>query len=663
MKMLAIVISLSAAFAHAQGTDVGVPDITVYGTGQKKSAFDITPTVSELSGQRLQKKKQSTLGETLSREAGVTSSYFGPNSSRPVIRGQDGERVRILQNSLGVLDASGASADHAVAMEPLAVERIEIVRGPGALLYGSSAVGGVVNMVTNRIPEKMPAEFRARTEGRYSSVDQGRAGVAIVDGGIGSKWAYHLDASARGAEDFMVPGYARSTQRRLNDPPTEEEERGRVYNSFNRTWNGSVGSSYVFEKGFLGASYSSYASKYGTVTERFVHIDMRQQRFDLAGQIGMEGFVDNLRMKNSYSAYRHEEIEGGETGTRFKNDGDELRLEATHKPVGDYVGIFGLQGSYFDFSAEGDEKFLPATKNEAYSFFIFEEKQSGVLRPSLGARVDQSAVRVTETLPAGSDTERSFTGGSLALGAHYEFVPKWALVLNTSYTERAPNYQELFANGPHIATGVFEQGDTNLDKERSHAAELSVRHEGDGTQGRVTGFLQDYADYIVLAPTGGTDPGSGLPIYNYGAAHARFYGAELELRQRIPAKVPGVLEAEFKLDTLRGINRDTGDSLPRVTPMRETLALIYKANSFQTEVEWQRSERQTHTAPNETSTREFNILNLGAEAPLRLVGARLNVFARVNNVLNEKARSHVSLLKDVSPLPGRNVVVGLQATF
>lgn len=662
IPLLAFTVTLAGpARAFAQ-TDLQVPDITVLGTNVK--AHQSVPTVSELSGARLQRKKKSTLGETLSNETGVTSSYFGPNASRPVIRGLEGDRIRVLQNGTGVLDASSASQDHAVASDTLNVERIEIVRGPAALLYGPNAVGGIVNLVTTRIPEKVPTLLRGKLESRYSSTDDGRSGALAVDSGVGERWAVHADGSLRAADDYHVPGYARTDEVRANDPAAGNEARGRAYNSFNRTGEYAAGTSYIFADGFVGGSFTNYESSYGTVAERFVHINMQQRRFDLAGEIRNLGFFNSVRAKNTFSDYKHDEIEGGSLGTTFKNQGDEFRLDAKHQDVAGFGGRVGLQGNFFDFSAKGDESFLPSTKNSNYSLFIFEEKSEGRFKPSFGLRGDQSEVSSKTDAAFGPGASKAFTGGSASLGFLYQLNQPNALVLNLAYTERAPNYEELFSNGPHVATKLFEAGDRNLKKEQSQSAELSFRHKGDNGQGSAALFVQDFNNFISLSPTGASDPASNLPIYNYLAVDARLYGAELEYRRALPDLVPGGrLEVEGKMDFVRGINRSTGDNLPRITPLRETLSLIYKANRFQADVEWQRSERQKHTGPFETKTKEYNFLNAGVEVPVTLKVLSLSIFARVTNILDEEARNHVSVIKDLAPLPGRNFSAGVQTTF
>jgi iron complex outermembrane receptor protein len=666
---IAFAFFLTAAGAShaAEVSEVAVPEITVMGESEKSSALEFLPTVDSLSGSRLDRKRKSTVGETLSSEVGVSSTFFGPNASRPVIRGLDGERIRIMKNGVGVLDASAASQDHAVAVDPLTVERLEIVRGPISLLYGSSAVGGVVNVITNQIPESLPVALTGRASAGYSTVDQGRNFGFTGESAVGGKFAVHIDGGIRRSEDYKVPGFARTDAIRSSDPFTngEVEGNGSVPNSWNKTWNGAVGGSYVASDGFAGLSYSNYDSSYGTVAEQGVAINMKQHRIDFAAAKRNLAWIDSLRLKNSFSIYKHQEVEGGEVGTTFRNRGDEARLEARHVKTGLFTGMMGLQANLFKFSALGEEAFLPTTNNRSIAAFVFEEADLGKFHPSIGLRGDLSRVSSEGGGNFGAATDKDFTLGSISLGLIYDLEKDLALALNTSLTGRAPNYQELFADGQHIATRQYERGNSNLQVEKSRSAELSLRHKGEDSKGSVGVFVQDFSDFIALSPTGGTAGDDNLPEYNFNSVRARLYGAELSYRHTIfPSIIRyGSLEAEVKFDMVRARDLSNRAELPRITPMRETISLFYKTPHFQVDAEVQNNEKQTRTALNETATAGYTLTNLGVEAPIQIDRASLSLFARANNLFNVEARNHVSILKDIAPLPGRNFSIGVQGLF
>lgn len=679
--MTILCFALAAAFAlpataqeparSGSGEATSLPGITVLGDSTKTSPLDFTPTVDEISGERLERRRAATLGETLSRETGVTSSFFGPNASRPVIRGLEGERLRVLSDGTGVLDASAASADHAVAVEPLAVERIEILRGPGALLYGSGAVGGVVNVVTGRIPEEAQEKTEGKALVRGTTVDNGGDGVLVLDTGAGP-WAFRLEGSARTAGDYKIPGFARSRELRDSDPlpPGEDETKDKVVNAFNRTASGTFGASYIFDRGFAGAAYTQYESQYGTVAEPDVAIHLVQRRAD--GAVGWKdvGVFDSVKLKLTSSEYRHAEMEGPEEGTVFKNRGTESRLELKHRPFGPLQGLIGAQVNAFKFEALGEEAFVPPTDNASQAVFMFEEIPLGAWTPSFGLRLENTSVaaHAVEDNPSfAAADKRTFAGTSASAGLKYDVNERHAVVLNLSRTERAPNYQELFANGPHMATGVFEIGDRDFKKETSQAAELSYRLKGERTRGSIGVFVQDFDGFIALSPTGATQTtpdGDVLPEFRYRSVKARLEGAELDVTHELPGLLPGgVTEIGLKVDTVRGRDRTAGENLPRITPTRETLSAVYRTDRWSADAEIQRAERQRDLAPNEVATDAYELVNVGFNRTLTSGTTVWTLSARVNNLFDREARNHVSLLKDIAPLPGRGLIVGLQALF
>lgn len=669
---------------NQQSTPTTLPEIQVLGDLPGKSKFDYVPSIGELSGAQLERKKQTSLGETLATEVGISSSQFGPNASRPVIRGMDGERIRVLNNGLGVLDASAASPDHAVSLDPLTIERIEIVRGPSALLYGSSAVGGVVNVISNRILETSLEGFDGKADLKSTSVDQGVAGALGVNYGVGP-WTFHIDGASKDLNDYKIPSFARTTERKATSPQDEDlvDDYKTVPNSSSKTSNSAFGTSYVFDKGFAGLSYSTYDSNYGTVIEQGVRIKLKQDRWDAAFAIKDLGWIRSIRFKDSYSTYKHEEIENNDVGAIFKNNGNEARLELAHIPIGAWSGIFGLQNNQFKFSAIGDESFLPETNNQNLAAFIYEEAKFGPWTPSVGVRMDTYTIKASETFVdvdtnnsgeasrGGPGLTKNFSGTSLSLGTIYSLNSTHSIAANLAYTERAPNYQELFANGPHLATGAFERGNLNLHKEKSQSAELSYRFKQASTNALFGVFVQDFKEYIALSPKigGGFDPDGtpgnrDLTLYQYEAVNAQFYGSEFELQHTFNELIPkGKLEVEFKVDIVKARNKTASSNLPRITPMRETLSANYKSDQYSVDIEIQRAEKQTDLAPNETETPSFNLVNIGTEIPVSFNNSLIELYGRVNNVFNTEARNHVSFLKDIAPFPGRNFIVGARASF
>jgi iron complex outermembrane receptor protein len=659
-------------FSPAQADEMALPEIQVLGQSPNTGAYDFVPTVSKISGNELERKKQSTVGETLAREPGVSSSFYGPNASRPIIRGLDGEKIKILENGVGVIDASGTSPDHAVSTDPLIIDSIEIVRGPSALLYGSGAIGGVVNLRNTRIANRPLDASDLKLAGKLSSVDRGRSLGAVLRQPFGKSWILEIDGSIRGSEDYEIPGFARSSYLRANDGPgADAGDFNKVTNSASRFGQLGLGITHVDENGHYGLALSGIKNDYGTVAEKTVLIDMERFRLDFDSEFKSDGFIKAVDVKGAASVYRHQEIDSGEVGTTFRNKGGDLRVDLKHAKTGAMEGMFGAQAQYFHFSALGDEAFLPTTHNLSTAVFAFEEWKAGDFKPSLGIRADRASVESVDpdlTKFSAAQTKTFFTP-SIAAGLLYSLDTDTTAGLNLTYTERAPNYQELFANGPHLATNAWEIGDTAMPIERSLGAELSLRRKNKENEGRFSLYAQSFSSFIALSKTGGThpspdDPAETVDDYRYNSVAALLFGAEVEYKRELPFRLAeGKFELEAQFDFVRGLDRSNHDWLPRMSPFRESLALNYRNKGWLGQIEAQRSEKQNLLAANELPTDAFTLINLGVEAPVSTDFGSFRLIGRVNNLFNQEARVATSFLKDQAPLPGRNFILGLQASL
>lgn len=631
----------------AQEDVVQLRDLQVIGHQEGSRLVDFIPSVSKLQGRELQKQRQTSLGDTLQTQEGVTSTQFGPSASRPVIRGLDGARIRVLQNSLGTLDASTQSLDHAIPVDALTLDSIEVVRGPMSLIYGSSAVGGVVNLVTNRIHDKYEAGLSSRILTQGETVNKGISSGAAVDYGADG-WMVHLDGSTRNLQDQRIPGVDGSRK---------------LPNSFNKQDNVAGGVSKIFGRGSVGASYNIFNTLYGTVVEEEVTIDMDQRRFEFHADYRPENSIfSKIRFKGAQSDYVHRELEGGETGTEFKNNGNETRLELINKK-NSVEGVSGFQTQIYKFSADGEEAFLPESENQNFAVFSYQELKHDVHTYSAGARLEGANVEKKSSAKFGAADDKDFTLYNGSLGYQYKFNDSNSISTSLSYTERNANFQELYSNGAHIATGTFERGDNQLEKEKAYAAEVSYKRETKKHELTINVYTQMFHDFIFLAPTGAVDPTSGLPINSYEAVDARFYGTDLKNKNKLGEFKQGEINLVTKFDFVRAKNRDTGDNLPRISPPRVMVELEYVKDRWTTDLEVQYVADQTHTAPNETSTDAYTLTNLGYSYNLLKDIYGINFFARVRNIFDETARNHVSTLKEISPLPGRNLIVGAMLQF
>lgn len=687
-NMLARVIAGAFAWPLAAAAQDAV---VVTGTPFGSSLFELVPPGDALEGRSLVLKRRSSLGETLHGQPGVSSTYFGPNVGRPVIRGFDADRIRILQNGGEVHDASSLSFDHAVPYDALVAERIEIVRGPAAVLYGGNAVGGVVNAIDNRIPVSPISGVTGRAEPRFGGPDDERSFGALVEGGNG-RLALHADAFARKSGDVRIPGFARSDRRRALDDPAREQPRSRLPNSGAEADGGSIGGSLTFDRGYIGVSHGALRSRYGSVPEPTVRTDMESKRTDFAGELReLPTFVTGVKFKAGRTDYAHRELDNGVVGTTFRNRGSDGRLEASHARIGPLQGVVGVSFNDFDFSALGDEAFVPRTRTRVRGLFLYEELPAGDWKLSFGARRESARVKSegggnidasTGAPQFDPATQRSFSPTSSAFGALRRLDKAWAMAGNLSFTRRAPTYYELYANGPHAATGVWEVGNAAFETERSRSLDLGLRwrrakHSAGFAvyQTRFRNFLAPVASGDTRATDGernpAEDPGNPgftpggeeiLPELVYRAVPALFRGFEAQGRFRV-YEARGALDLVLVGDYVRAFDRNTGRSLPRIPPLRLQAGLEYSLNAWHAGINVQHARAQRNVSQNELPTDDYTLVNASLGYRFKREPIALQAFVRVNNLFDREARNHVSFLKDIAPLPGRGVLAGLRASF
>ncbi len=701
-RIASAVAAVLAVSAHAQTTGVQPPSgagtptqlspVIVTGNPLGSELFGLVPPISVLDGINLLLLRRSTLGEMLNEMPGVSSTWFGPNASRPVIRGLEGDRIRILSNGVGVLDASSLSNDHAVPIDPLVVERVEVVRGPAALFYGGNAVGGVVNVIDNRIPQEPVQGVRGRAEARVGGAEFEKAFGAMLEAGNG-RIALHADVYTRDTDDLKIKGPNISPRVQAADP-ARAITYGTLPNSASRSSGGAIGGSATWDKGYVGLSFSSFDSKYGTVAEPEVTIDMESKRWDLAGEVRDTGsFISGVKFKFGKTDYKHTELDAGVAATEFKSRGHEGRLELTHGNLGPLKGAVGVQFSNFDFSALGAEAFVPTTKTDSKALFIYEELPIGKLKLTFGGRHERTEVSSQGGGPvpfggAGPRFDpaqaRTFSGNSGAIGGVYSFTPGLALALNGTMTERAPTYYELFANGPHAATGSYEVGDATFAKEKSRSFDAALRMRSGAHSGSVGVFHSRFRNYIGVFNSGNTRGADGelnppetvqpgvsdntgeevLPELAYRAVPARFRGMEAEGKFRLLDRA-STLDLLLKFDVVRADHRSTGLPLPRIAPRRFGAGLDYRWGQLGARVDAMWVSAQNRVSANELPTDSYTLLNAALTYRIKLPAPQggIEFFLRGVNLLNEDARNHVSFLKDIAPLGKRSGQVGLRAQF
>ena len=688
-------VSAQAQTVAPQPATVTLKEVTV--TGNPLGATDLITPAAVYSGQGLLLRSQSTLGETLDGTPGVSSTYFGPNASRPVIRGLDGDRIRILQNSGASLDASGLSFDHAVPSDPISMERIEVLRGPGALLYGGNAVGGVVNIIDNRIPREAQFDSKGGVTGKLdvgigSGNAEKRAGLLLEAGT--DRYALHVDVFGRKTEDVSVPINLACTN--ASSPAVQNK----ICNSAATASGGAVGGSVFFNQGYVGLSASDFRSNYGTVAEDTVTIEMQSRRFAIEGEArGLGGFLQSIKAQASRSDYQHTEFDGNTAGTVFKNSGSDLRVQARHAKLGALDGVIGLQLDESQFSADGAEAFAPYSSTRQSALFAHEELTTSWGKLSFGARAESIKVesqgnpQVARFTPA----SRSFSPTSYALGALWNVTPQWQLTGNLSYSERAPKDYELFADGPHVATNAYEVGNANFAKEQSTNLDIGVKWSRGANNFGVSAFINQFNNYIALDSTGVlrdsdgnggagvgvTDSGNGnntslesggtagiLSELAYRQVGARFTGLEAtgNIRLMDAGQIRGhVLDLALSADLVRATNTTTGQNLPRIAPARLGAALAWSQGAWGAGFAINHVAAQNDVAPGQPATAAYTLLNASLRYQQKLGASTLLWFAKIDNLSDVLAYSATSILTQTAPgkapLPGRSVKLGLQVSF
>ena len=647
-----------ACVAHARSIHAAdaLPEVVVTTSPFAGSANEqILAPARVMSGDELRDRQAGTLGETLSHELGVSGSAFGAGASRPIIRGLEGPRVKMLQNGMSVSDVSTLSNDHAVATDTATARQVEILRGPAALLYGSGAIGGLVNVINDRIPTTLAPAPTGEAEVRYGSVDQSKSMSLSLDGAAGTI-GLHVDGNIRNAFDYRIPGQAVQ-----GDPSSAS---GRLPNSFARQNDVGFGLSTVQSWGYIGASVSTMDKRYGIPTEEQAQIDMHQNRYDIDSLVRAPfAGIESARLRIGYSDYRHDELDAaGTPQTNFKNKALETRLEMTHERLAGWRGTLGIQANNERFSAlaaDGSGATVPATRSNTVAGFLVEEKEFGPVRLSAGARLE-SVERKPEAL-----RERRFNLGSGSIGGLWRFQPGYGLGLTGSLAQRAPSTEELYSRGPHEATGTYDIGDQDFTRETSRNLELSLQKTEGLVRWKANVFYNRVRNFVYGDVTGVEVDGDGAVggefnerIFRQGKATIRGAEAEIAYNPR-GAGWSGRLFADTSRGTL-----ETAGNLPRQPASRTGVDINYRQGPWRSSLTLLRALRQDRLASFETSaTPGYTQLDASVAYIQSLGRYDVTWFMVGRNLLNQDIRYSTSVLKNEVPQPGRNLIVGVRTMF
>ncbi|MGB1561180.1 MAG: TonB-dependent receptor [Sinimarinibacterium flocculans] len=708
----ALLAAATPPLAHGQSPAPTEPtqleEIIVRSGPFERTSHELVQPVDVLSGDELERRRRGTVGDVLADRPGISNASFGPGVGRPVIRGQSGPRVLLLENGIASMDASSISADHAVTIDPLDADQIEVIKGPATLIYGGGASAGIVNVIDDRLPDIVTPGLGLRGNLSYGDNGDERNGTLRARYGTGSL-QLGADYARREAGEFEIPGYATRAGADEHEHDhgdghahEEEEERyGVLDNSDLETESFGASAAWVGDRGMLGVAVSRFESNYGIPGHGHAHeeeegeeeghshdgvrIDMEQTRTDLRGRLydPLPGF-DRLELRAGINDYQHQEVEpSGAVGTTFDVQELEGRAELAHRPLGPWTGVAGLHFSRRDFEAVGAEAFVPPVITRGLGLFLVESREIASHVFDIGVRVDQ----VEHEPQPGDLPDTDFTPVSLSTGINIQLVEHLHLRVNLQRAQRAPAAEELYAFGPHLATLAFERGDADLDVETANNLDLSLsRDEGRWTW-EISAFYNRINDYVFLheVDEGLNADGSGTPssdgvadrvsesgdfdadgellLIDIAQQDAEFYGAETWLRFQLIEDGPLKLGLRGFGDIVRGQLKSGGQNLPRISPSRLGISADAEFGDLSAALGYTRVFEQDRLAPLETNTPGHDLVSADLEYALPFQNVKTTIYLQGRNLLDEKQRLSTSFLKDVAPQPGRSMFVGVRFDF
>jgi iron complex outermembrane receptor protein len=677
----------SAGESRSAGSSAGKTDsyheplsADIIVTGFRRNREDVLSGTSVITGAQLTRDLRPTIGDTLAHQPGVSATSYGPGASRPILRGFQGERVRILTDGIGSLDVSNTSVDHAVAINPLTASRIEVLRGPSALLFGSSAIGGVVNVIDNRIPRQVPDEpIHIQAMATYGSAAEERTVNGLIDVPLGGHFVAHFDGNYSRTDDLDIGGHVLARRLRQQAAASPEpairrlaDLKGKLPNSAGRVSDVAGSLAWVDGDSNVGISVNHFATRYGipirysldpAIEPEQVSIDLRQTRVDGRAEIKTGGgFIDMIRARGGYSDYRHSELDAdGEVGTTFFNKGYEGRLEFVQADRGGWSGGFGVQYFHRNLRAVGDEKSLPHNRTSQLGLFALQSYHAGPFRAEAGLRYERQTLNADADATIGIPRlKRSFGAVSGSLGASYEIARGIHLGLNASHSERSPNAEELFVNGPHPGTQAFEIGDPDLSKEKSNGLELTLKGSGAGYSFGLSAYHIWFGNYIFEAATGAIE--DDLPVFEIRQGRARYLGFEVEGSLRLAKLGRFTINLDGLADYVKATIRSQGPA-PRIPPMRFLAGIEVQSDRLTGRLEVERVTSQNRLAELETPTAGYTLVN--ASLSIKPFPDRRNTTLTLsaNNIFDVDARRSASFLKDYAPLAGRDLRVTARVSF
>lgn len=668
--LAAFAVPALAAPAPAPAKPAELDAIVVKAAPLEPSAAEVLDAVAVLTGAALERRRAGTLGATLDGLPGVANTAFGPGAGRPIIRGQDGARVQVLLDGMASHDVASLSPDHAVGIDPAHARQVEVLKGPATLIYGSGAIGGIVNVDSGRLPlSPREAGVRGRFEMRGDSVAGLRQGQGRMDIAGANGWSFGADFARLNSDDYEINGFPI-----VGDE--EPEEFGKVENTAVETDSAGAQLGWAGDAGAFGVAFARYESLYGIPKVEVegedgadalspkarakgagekVRIDLEQDRIDVQGALYSPfAGVEELKLRAAVTDYSHVELEGEEIGTLFDNDERDLRLSLKHAPWGDFTGLIGVAVNDREVSAVGEEAFIPPSEVQSRALFWVEHAHAGNWHLDLGARAERTEV------DALGQAGRDFSLFSVSSGLGWTPIEGHRFTLTLDRAQRAPAPEELYADGPHAATQAFEIGDVDLKRETATQAEVGWRYTDEAWLVSANLYSVRYRDFIYLDATGEIE--DGLPVFLWTQADARFSGFEAEAGYQLPSTTLGDFGLRFSADSVQARLTD-GGALPRIPPRRYGLTLDWSQGGWSGALGARHHVRQDDVSALETETAGFTLFEADLAWTQELGNGEFTAWLKGRNLGDKLARVHSSFLKDVAPMPGRNLELGLRYAF
>ena len=687
-SQLSLIMFSSSIWAE-NAPDPAIEEVVV--RSHPLSAQGLSQPVSVLSGEALSASLAASLGDTLSVISGVHSSSFGQAVSRPVIRGLSGPRVKIMEDRIDSLDVSVSSPDHVTTIEPFSAKSMEVLKGPSTLLYGSGAIGGVVDIHTGRIPHEVPENLTADFEQRLTDNANQRTTSGRFETGFGN-FAVHFDAFSRDADEYDIPGYTESEQFRMNeeshgdhddheddhdDHEDEEEVFGRLTGSQLEAEGGAFGVSYIGDRGTFGVAVSSYDAEYGLPGHSHHHhdehgeedhdehgdelppvLDLSQTRIDLEAELRSPfNGVEAINIRLGYNDYEHTEVEGDEGGTTFATEAWEARMEVRHSEIYGITGVWGIQGSDREFSALGAEAFVPPVDTQSYGiFWVGQLMTANELNLEGGVRLE----RVQQDPSSGQS--RDFTLGSVSLGLGKSLSDRWRVSGQIDRSNRAPIAEELYSFGPHLATQTYEIGNDSLDNETASNLSATLSYASDRFNFAANVYVTQFSDFIYEQNAGREE--DELPVFEWRQDDATFRGYEIDAEWRFLNWNGGSLSLSATYDSVKAqLDRGSNRNLPRIPPKRSRLSLHYRQGPLKGDLGFRRVSDQSDVALNELATLGYDDLYAHISYSVAIGGSDLTVFINGRNLTDDEQRQHSSFIGQLAPKPGRTLEMGLKISL